>query len=583
MKKTPRRNRSGFILPVVVACMLVVALIAGGVLRYVSYGARAGSMYTASSLCRLTAQTALERTEIDIRTTFKKYYKAYPSSLNALTWFDSSSSTSVGSTGYACALMQNEVIDGCTVSVTITDISKSTSSTLYQYAEVTLLATVSRTSAAGLTVSKQVEETVQFGMQRSSVFDHAYFVNNYGWFQGSGVTANGNIRSNGDMYLDRYSYINGNAYAAPNSELNATGYITVSGGGSTRHRSQSSYWALSGTWARPTNPTSSDTSLTWNMGYDGTSTLYSYQDTLDMPYLGDLSGYQEVAVNAGGTIKQNGSTLVDGYFNGTGPSGISGGADAGCIVLDGTSKPIIVDGPVVVSGDVIIKGTVTGQGAIYAGRNIHIVGNVTYKNPPSWAKPDSAPDETIKSNSSADMIGLVAKGNIVLGKYTDSTWLSDCRSYITTPFVTAYSCDSSDASIGYGSTFAGNYTANDSGYKVTYTYDSKKKTYRASGTTSRKYYESSVGDQIIKNYAQSASLSEIDAVLYNNHAVMGKVGTCLFNGAMVCRNEAIIYSSSVRFNWDSRLGSLSPDGLDFFIYLPMDVADPKVVGWREVL
>jgi len=31
------------------------------------------------------------------------------------------------------------------------------------------------------------------------------------------------------------------------------------------------------------------------------------------------------------------------------------------------------------------------------------------------------------------------------------------------------------------------------------------------------------------------------------------------------------------------LGSRSPDGIDFFIYLPMSVADPDVVSWREIV
>ncbi|MEG2465403.1 MAG: hypothetical protein RSB14_05215, partial [Kiritimatiellia bacterium] len=61
------------------------------------------------------------------------------------------------------------------------------------------------------------------------------------------------------------------------------------------------------------------------------------------------------------------------------------GADKGCVVLIGDEKtPIKLDGTVVVEGDVLIGGYVEGQGAIYAGRNIHILGNIIYKNPPTW-------------------------------------------------------------------------------------------------------------------------------------------------------------------------------------------------------
>ena len=572
-------SKSGFILPVVVSSILVVAVMVGGILTYINYATRVSGVYMSESKCRFSAQTALDQTKIQIRDAFKRYNKAYPTSWSVLNWFDTYSSQSIGVNGYSSSMMQGKTVGDCVVTVTIENEARLGT----QYADVTMLASASCQSPSGIGVTKKIEETVRFPMVRSQVFDYAYFVNNYGWFRGSGCTANGDIRSNGDLELDSYSYINGSAYAAPNGELDADGFINVVGGGTTRFMPTSTYWSSSGTWARPTNPTSSDSSLIWAMGYESESSLHNYQDTLEMPYLGDLTAYREQAVAAGGTIKQNGKVLVNGCFSGTGPSGIAGGADAGSIVLDGTSKPLIINGPVVINGDVIIKGTVSGQGVIYAGRNIHIVGNVTYKAAPSWTKPDSSPDKTIKSNASADMLGLVAKGNIVLGNYTDSSWLSDCGRFITSPFVTSYTCDVTDSSIGYGTTFNGNYTAADSGSKITYTYDWNKNKYVISQTADRKYYESSVGSYIINANAQSAGISEIDAVLYNNHAVMGKVGQCNFNGSLVCRNEGIIYNSSVKFNWDSRLGSRSPDGVDFFIYLPLSMADPRVVSWREVV
>jgi len=71
-------------------------------------------------------------------------------------------------------------------------------------------------------------------------------------------------------------------------------------------------------------------------------------------------------------------------------------------------------------------------------------------------------------------------------------------------------------------------------------------------------------------------------VLYNNHATMGRVGQCQFNGALVCRDEGIIYNRSVQFNWDIRLGSTSPDGINFFIFLPMSPATPRGIEWQEV-
>lgn len=581
MKKTSKKRQAGFVLPVVMCCTLVIAIIAGGVLSYVTFGTRSAGVFATMSQCRLAAQTALEQTKIDIRQTFKGYYRAYPTAWDALSWFDAYSAGSVGKGGYVCSLMQGSPINGYQVTVTIASVDKSAPSAVFQYARVTLHATASGNAPSGVSVSKTIEETVEYALRRSSVFDHAYFVNNYGWFQGSGCTANGNIRANGNMYLDCLSFINGFAYASPNDELGAAGTISLSGGDSTRHMTENEYWLGGGTRSRPTNPTDGTDATIWAMGYEATSGLYAYQESLEMPYLGDLSAYREVAGNAGGTITQNGKVLVDGCYSGAGPSGIANGSDQGCIVLDGTSHPIVIDGPVVVDGDVIIKGTVSGQGAIYAGRNIHIVGNITYKSPPTWPKPDTKPAQTVEKNASKDMLGLVAKGNIVLGNYTDSAWLSSVRSYITPPFVKAYACDPSDSAIGYSSTFSGDYTAKDSGKKTNYVYDPVTKTYKPSGSSDRKYYESAVGDQVIKSTSDASAITQIDAVLYNNHAVMGKIGQSLFNGALVCRDEGIIYNSTVKFNWDIRLGSRSPDGIDFFIYLPMSIADPRVISWRE--
>jgi hypothetical protein len=577
-----RAAQEGFVLPVVVTSIVVVAIIAGAVFNYVLYGTRVAGVHATASQCRLAAQTALDQSKVDIRQVFKNYYRANPSTWDVLSWFDSFSVQTIGMGGYVCSLMQNGNVNGHTVTVTVQGIERAPSADVFQYARVTLQATASGVSPSGISISKTIEETVEYALRRSSVFDYAYFVNNYGWFQGSGCTANGNIRANGNMELDSLSYINGVAYAAPNAELGAAGNINVIGGGTTRFMSRNEYWSNSGLSARPTSP-AADGAGAWAMGYEAKSGLYAQQETLEMPFLGDLDGYRTVANNLGGTIKQNGKTLVSGCYSGVGPSGLAGGADKGSLVLDGTSKPIEISGPVVIDGDVIIKGTVKGQGAIYAGRNIHIVGDVTYSDAPTWPKPDTKTDQTVKSNAGKDILGLVAKGNIVLGNYTASDWLTSIKSYITPPFVKPYACDVTDSAIGYPSTFAGDYTALDSGRTVTYTYNSKTKKYEPSGTAARKYYESSVGAQKVIENAQATAITRIDAVLYNNHGIMGKVGQCLFNGALVGRDEGIRYATAVKFNWDIRLGSRSPDGINFFIYLPMSVADPRVVGWREVL
>ena len=147
----------------------------------------------------------------------------------------------------------------------INDLELSNFNAALPYAHLTLQATATAKSSAGIQITKTIEETVEYALRRSSVFNYAYFVNNYGWFQGSGCTANGDIRANENMSLDRKSYINGFAFAAPNDA----------------------------------------------MGYEARSGLYSYQENLEMPFLGDLETYRDLAYAQKATIKQNGKTLVD--------------------------------------------------------------------------------------------------------------------------------------------------------------------------------------------------------------------------------------------------------------------------------
>ncbi len=123
------------------------------------------------------------------------------------------------------------------------------------------------------------------------------------------------------------------------------------------------------------------------------------QDVQPMPYLGDLALYKSLAKSYKGghsTLKQGGTTIVDAVYEG--PDGSPNtGDEKRPLVLDGTVTPLVIDGPVVVPGDVIIKGKVSGRGTIYSGRNVHVVGNVTYQDPPSLpALERDASDGTIR-------------------------------------------------------------------------------------------------------------------------------------------------------------------------------------------
>jgi len=401
-------------------------------------------------------------------------------------------------------------------------------------------------------VPKTITVVIRYGSRPAEVFDYSYFINNFGWFWGNTITSQGDIRSNGDFSFGSYTPdVNGDIYASENAALGANGDII----GTNDHDSISDYRSDADSTARPTNPTADGAGdYEYPYGYDGESEKFTQQPVVNMPYLGDLDYYKTQAISEGGTITRCGVTLVDNVLDDN-------------IVLVGTDAcPIEINGPVVVAKDVLIKGVVKGQGTIFSGRNTHIIGNITYENPPAWAKPDTDPNATDAQNASKDFLGLATKGNVVIGNYTSSNW-SWIKNYLKPPFTQGYATDSSDDCLGYDSDgnsgngywFNGNYTALDGGQKL--------------DGSDRRFYESSYDDEYFSGIADKFSkITQIDAVTYTNHAVTGRVGQLTMNGSFVSRDEAIGYSGHLTINYDvrARLAQVA----DRF-YLPRQLDVPR--------
>ncbi len=271
-------------------------------------------------------------------------------------------------------------------------------------------------------VTKRRRTTSRFGLQVSDIFRYAYFINNYGWFKlptnsssPKSITINGEIRSNGDLDFKGYTAsgvlpqltINGDLYASENPDVGATGEVT--GGTPNQSSSLTNYWDNKAysfsarTRARPAKQLTLTGQPVIGTGMNGTpeklkvegegweqhtpdKRIFKHQPIQDMPYLGDLSVYEQYAtayiradgITTGSVLKYR-QGLVIKTIDPTHPY-----AGTGPLILDGTVTPIEIDGPVVIHNDIIIKGVVKGRGTIYAGRNVHIVGPVTYQNPPSW-------------------------------------------------------------------------------------------------------------------------------------------------------------------------------------------------------
>jgi len=450
------------------------------------------------------------------------------------------------------------------------------------YADVEIVCTAVNAGAR-----KTLMAVVRFGRQSSTIFDHAYFINNFGWLWGTGITMNGAVRSNGN-FSTRNATVNGDILAAENPEIGAAGTVE----GSSRHLSVEDYNTTAGLTARPTSPSAPSEDLnrnglldpgedandngtldTYNRegGYDGESDLLPDQALVEMPYLGDMDYYRNLAMAEKGTLSQGGKTLVDGVLG-------DEAAESDSILLVGTEdNPIVLNGPVVIETDVVLRGYIKGQGTIYAGRNVHVIGDLQYVDGPSWEKPLYDADEAWQANKTKDMVGLAAKGSILIGDYTEADWRNTIKKYQSPPFTVPYKVDSTDAANGYVSYerdgapyFDGDYTSIDGGKK-----DDGK-----GGTTDRRYYESSLSDDDVHASAQKGLVTRVDAIMYTNHLFSGRVGKITMNGTIVARDEACVYTSEFTVNYDIRVRGNGYEQVD--IYLPREPSR-RVLYWGEGL
>ena len=95
----------------------------------------------------------------------------------------------------------------------------------------------------------------------------------------------------------------------------------------------------------------------------------------------------------------------------------------------------------------------------------------------------------------------------------------------------------------------------------------------------RHYYEPSISDLDFKELlARDAdgnvvNIEQMDAVTFTNHLYAGKIGEATFNGSIVSRDEAIIYTNSLQMNWDMR-AVVDAEGNSAGITLPRQLRKP---------
>ncbi|MCP5024303.1 MAG: hypothetical protein GY930_21355 [bacterium] len=467
--------------------------------------------------------------------------------------------------------------------------------------------------------SSSLAVTVRYKLESSDVFNYSYFINNWGWFYGDTIECNGNARSNGQFDAGNCRPIMAGQPFYETATLNGTtaslsGYLDDNGDGLEDGNDGGIYsgWDLI------------DVQNVRGVG-GNTQNQHDFQEQVPMPNLNNLSSYEITAIANSGSISVGGNVVVDGVL------GDDHGEKEHLYLVGTPSDPIVLNGPVVIRGDVIIRGTVTGQGSIYNGGNIYVPDSITYLNGPDTTRPanntQASTEAWLSTNWNRDFLGLFSAENVVVGDYTDKNW----RSHMGGWMASNLNSSSEDAGEdGIPNTFAGR-----DGIIGT----SDDDILEGDGVFTVEYYSNAdaalgiipegfhVGDVIpgsgedidgdgvfdgqsglsdldmqdhmntghfagnmpnkgIKKYKDIASMTadNLDATFYTNHSfcyvVMGKK-TARINGAMIARNENIVYGTpTLEINHDSRLlgGSTGAAGT----MLPSTLAPLEIIQWRRL-
>jgi len=412
----------------------------------------------------------------------------------------------------------------------------------------------------------------------SNVFDYEYFLNNWGWWWGRSIGGNGDNRSNGDFDFREGPEVNGHTYAA----------------GDIRSDSD-----LRG-WAAP----ESGSDLPWDEAY-----IHMFNDRVRMPNLLDLNYYKDRANNW--KTDEHGA-IINGSLTG-GVNGINiQGVYTGNIYLAGTaSNPLVLNGPVVIDGNAILGGYVTGKGTLYVGRNLYLVDSVQYKNAPNSPRPsdntETARNNWALANQDKDLVAYAARESIFFGDITDSSrwnypWCYFLRGWGDESQLGRDGIpDTADDGVSYdrdgdgvldGAWFDtdedgvvdGNYQWRDIAPNPACSTE-----YQTGDISSFAYWPlDAYGNRLAWNQLGPSqgpgAIQKLEGVFYTNHAFSGRTtfNNSAINGSVISKDEAIIYTTKITFNYDERIHGRYIQNPNLIIDLGLPVADKvRILSWEE--
>ncbi|MBN1522162.1 MAG: hypothetical protein JW928_06485, partial [Candidatus Aureabacteria bacterium] len=406
----------------------------------------------------------------------------------------------------------------------------------------------------------------------SKVFDYVYFLNNWGYMWGSSISVYGDMRSNGHFGIKSNPNLNGDLLAAGNIHEGANYNDTLEPSDVNGFASDPEYW-------------------------------HPQSKKLPMPNLYQLQFYRDLATEKQGKIwvgrAEDGPTAENTIVNGI--YGDEEGEGKHLILASqGVNEIIHIDGPVVIEGNVIIRGKITGKGCIYSGKNIYLAGDVEYNNPADydgrpWNKTNASYESEIRQwvedNRDADLVGFAAQENIVAGNWTKTTWhpmqyQSMWENWGAEDAGHDGIPHTNDTGEGDGSWEQSYEDIDEDGvYDDNYSYNVDIVPSDESGTP-LEYEDFDNRPNWANNFNavhQHINIKSLDGIYYTNHIMAAGTQQFQFHGALVSRDEAIVYSSYLNFHYDDRIHSRfrDYDNYDIIIDIPRDLT-ARVVFWREL-
>lgn len=533
--------------------ILITAMIMGGVLAF--------SVLAMFSMSSFRARSEMGRWE---------WQQAYYHAENVLNWMAQTIADSTNTGPAAPFVTQYSLAAGSSGTVPIPYLTSlaADSSSGFRNAWVTTTAHPSGVSNVyQVTVSVQVKNkvrTLQASVVKnppSLVFDYEYFLNNWGWWWGSSITGNGDNRANWDFDFRYSPTVNGSVIA--NGEIASDGVAV--------------------------NPFAGATPFGGLAAADPVARVHSGTPRLTMPNLMNLDTYKAKAQAAQGKLYVGATLKVDAVHTDAAKPGI---------YLEGTAaNPIKIQGPVVIPGDVIIKGPITGIGTLYVGGNLYVANDVTYANGPDFSTPPATmpqaqTDNWVASARSAqkDLVGFAVRGAVFGGDVNSTdfqTWCYSASGWGLAGLGSEANLGADgirgtpDDGIAYAHPFGGSTVNNaafdadedgtiDGNYNLAT--DILMTSTRAATISG---YPEALGVPVLYSTLATCNYNRMDGIYYSNHAVacrMSRNSQAVWNGAIICRDEAIVFNNSLKFNYDPRVHSRFSDDPNRVIDLGLPVA-----------